>query len=185
MWRRGPLVHWSRELKTESCLTVTEWYEDFCPLITFTLWSRVLNGESQRVIDGDIVIWRLLPTYHSSHCQLLQSPLFNESHFMRWFIYNLQCTGHLQIIDHLQSTLFLAGQAPAFQYIKTRVYAVQNETIEKRSKSKMPDCAWKECSNQKVEENKSDLELNFTMEFRCPERILNNSESQRALINIQ
>ena len=65
------------------------------------------------------------------------------------------------------------------------MYAVQNETIEKRSKSKMPDCARKECSNQKVEENKSDLELNFTMEFKCPERILNNSESQRALINIQ
>ena len=49
----------------------------------------------------------------------------------------------------------------------------------------MPDCARKECSNQKVEENKSDVEFNFAMEFKCPERILNYLESQQALINIQ
>ena len=49
----------------------------------------------------------------------------------------------------------------------------------------MPDCAWKECSNQKVEENKSDLEFNFTMKFKCPGRISNNFESQQALINNQ
>ena len=53
------------------------------------------------------------------------------------------------------------------------MYAVQNETIEKRSKFKMTDCARKECSNQKVEEKKSDLESNFTMKFKCPE-ISNN-----------
>ena len=45
----------------------------------------------------------------------------------------------------------------------------------------MPDCARKECSNQKVDENSSDLGFKFTMKFKCPERILNNFESQRAL----
>ena len=49
----------------------------------------------------------------------------------------------------------------------------------------MPEFARKDCSNQKVEENKSDLELNFAMDFKCPERILNNLESQQALINFQ
>ena len=38
-------------------------------------------------IDDNIIIQRLLTTYQSSHCQLLPR-LFNESHFMRWFIYN-------------------------------------------------------------------------------------------------
>ena len=37
-------------------------------------------------------------------------------------------------------------------------------------KYKMPECARKECSNRKVEENKSGFEFNFTLEFKCPER---------------
>ena len=40
----------------------------------------------------------------------------------------------------------------------------------------------KQWSNKKVEENKSAFKFNFTMEFKCPERILNSFESQRALL---
>ena len=53
---------------------------------------------------------------------------------------------------------------------------------KKKGKNKMPDCARKKWSNKKVEENKSGLEFNFTTEFKCPERILNNFESQRVPI---
>ena len=40
----------------------------------------------------------------------------------------------------------------------------------------------KECSNQKVEENKPALKFNFTLEFNWGGMFLNNFDSQRALI---
>ena len=41
----------------------------------------------------------------------------------------------------------------------------------------------KECSNQKVEENKPALKSNFTQEYICPGTFLNNFDSQRALLH--
>ena len=42
----------------------------------------------------------------------------------------------------------------------------------------------KECSNQKVEENKPALKFNFTQEYFCPGTFWNNFDSQRALVGL-
>ena len=117
--------------------------DDFCPLITAHIanYCRARYSMNHISCDGSFTIYNAPAIYKSS---IIYNPRFFSGG--RRQLFNRKCA----------------------LFIKTQINAVQNETIEKRSKSKMSDCARKECSNKKVEENKPALKLNFPSNSKGP-----------------